>query len=360
MDFDIVIATRNRPSALKLSLPLILRQDRLPRKLILVDASDDHSAVRRVVETMGAQAPRPVELRLLQSAAGSSAQRNRGIAQCASPVVLLPDDDSLWYPGYAEAIMRLYEQDSQNTVGAVCGTETTKVPGQAAPQVSTAYRKSFKDRLHFPGVSFLDRIERRLMPDPLITAGRDKWRMKTVPAWFSAAKAAVSGPMTGFRMSFRTALIREHPFDESLGRYALFEDYDASLAILDRWMIGRAKNALVYHHRFPEPRVNGVDWGVLQVLNRAFVVCKHTAPGAKARADLMRYSLYKVMRYFLQSISGQGWPRTVGAWRAAIRVPRLGAAPPEQLTDLYLKLRAECIRGDGSGPAKDGSGGFPP
>ena len=44
-----VIATRNRPEALALSIPLILGQSRKPRKLIVIDSSDDHAPVAEAV-----------------------------------------------------------------------------------------------------------------------------------------------------------------------------------------------------------------------------------------------------------------------------------------------------------------------
>ena len=45
LDFDVVIATRNRPQALELSIPLILGQSRQPKKLIVIDSSDDQTRV---------------------------------------------------------------------------------------------------------------------------------------------------------------------------------------------------------------------------------------------------------------------------------------------------------------------------
>ena len=50
LEFDIALATRNRQQVLGLSIPLMLAQNRLPRRFIVVDSSDDHSAARRVVE----------------------------------------------------------------------------------------------------------------------------------------------------------------------------------------------------------------------------------------------------------------------------------------------------------------------
>jgi hypothetical protein len=49
MQYDCVIATKNRVSALRMSIPLILKQDVLPGRLIVIDASDDHDSVRNEV-----------------------------------------------------------------------------------------------------------------------------------------------------------------------------------------------------------------------------------------------------------------------------------------------------------------------
>jgi hypothetical protein len=45
----VVIATRNRPEALALTIPLILGQSRQPEKLIVIDSSNDHGPVADVV-----------------------------------------------------------------------------------------------------------------------------------------------------------------------------------------------------------------------------------------------------------------------------------------------------------------------
>jgi hypothetical protein len=52
MQYDCVIATKNRLNALRMSIPLILKQDVLPARLIVVDASDDHDAVKTEVTQM--------------------------------------------------------------------------------------------------------------------------------------------------------------------------------------------------------------------------------------------------------------------------------------------------------------------
>ena len=93
VDFDVVIATRNRPQALALSIPLILGQSRQPRKLIVIDSSDDHAPVAEAVAKMTARWNGRVVVE--HSAPGLPRQRNRGIAHVEAEAVIFPDDDSL-------------------------------------------------------------------------------------------------------------------------------------------------------------------------------------------------------------------------------------------------------------------------
>ncbi|MGF6862350.1 hypothetical protein ABIE69_002936 [Rhodobacteraceae bacterium MBR-64] len=67
LTFDTVIATRNRPEALALSIPLILGQSRQPEKLIVIDSSDDHHAVKSVVEKAVRDWPGEVILRQVKN-----------------------------------------------------------------------------------------------------------------------------------------------------------------------------------------------------------------------------------------------------------------------------------------------------
>lgn len=130
MNYDVIIATRNRSEALKLSIPLILQQGHPPQNLIIVDASDDHETVREtVIEIVGEFA---CSLKILHCRPNLPYQRNRGLEHVESPVVILPDDDSFWWSGVGEAIMRVYERDNDGDIGGVCAVATpTPPPGVA-------------------------------------------------------------------------------------------------------------------------------------------------------------------------------------------------------------------------------------
>lgn len=347
MDFDIVIATRNRQHALQLSLPLMLAQSRLPRQLIVVDSSDNHEEVRRTVEQAVAQANTGVTLQIMRSNPGSSLQRNVGLKQVKAPVVLFPDDDALWFPHVADSLMRIYERDGEGLVGGVGATDSPVPPPGVLDGPRRHYRMETRDRLQLFIGRFLDWLESRLFPDPFFMEARARYDGKKLPDWLVEEQAVRATIFAGFRMSFRTDLIAATGFDEALGTYALFEDYDACLNILKAHILVDTGRAWVFHHRSPEKRVNGFEWGVIQILNRAYILCKHAPAGSPARTRLRAFSYYKLARYFLQAHTFYGRDRVKGVLRALPLIPQFSNDSPQVLTERYTRLRNRCLMAGG-------------
>ena len=343
MDFDIVIATRNRQAVLEISLPLMLMQTRPPLQFIIVDSSDDHPRVRKIAEEAAGRTDRPFHLEVIRSGAGSSYQRNLGLKRVKAPVVLFPDDDALWFPDTAEAIMRIYECDTEGIVGGVGGIESPFPPPGVFRGNAARDRMELRDRFQLLIGRFLDSVEFKIFPDPFFIEASARFGDKAIPAWLAEEEAAPGTVLPGFRMSFRTDVIGRTGFDEALGRYALFEDYDACLNILKSHMLVDARKARVFHYRSPEKRVNGMEWGLLQVLNRTYVICKHTSPGSEARKRLNAFLYYKLARYILQAQTAYGRERVKGVFRALPSATQLMKAPEQQLSDSYLALRSRHL-----------------
>jgi len=347
MEFDIVVATRNRQSVLQLSIPLMVAQSRLPRRLIIVDSSDDHDEVRDVVGRVAGKAAE-TELVIIRSAAGSSHQRNVGLANVKAPIVFFPDDDSLWYPGAAEAMMRVYERDQEQTIGCVAPVSLTAPPPGVLETSGAPHRMDLRDRVA-PALRVLTGpIEESLFPDPMNPGSRwdEIWGRKTPPPWLQEEGAELCGTVFGYRMSFRTDVVRGFGgFDELLGRYGLFEDVDSTLASLANHLNVCATRAEIFHFRTPGPRTTGWEFGVMAVLNRAYIVCKHSEPGAPARRALRRYLYYKLFRYMLQSPARYGRERLRGALQAMPRVRELLDAHAARLSSQYSRIRAELLAG---------------
>lgn len=345
MDFDIVIATRNRVEALRLSLPLMLSQSCRPRSLIVVDSSDNHREVARTVTQIAQDVAPGARLVVLRSAPGSSLQRNTGLDAAVSPVVMLPDDDALWFPGFSDSVMRIYERDAEETIGGVGGTEVAALPPGMSGGAPPAYRMAVRDVLQLSVGRFIDSLEYRLFPDPFFVEADARSARIGRPAWLADVGATPATALPGFRMSFRTDLIRKTGFDETLGAYALFEDYDASLAVLGSHLLVDAQSARVFHYRAPEARVNGTEWGVMQVLNRAYLVCKHAGYDSEARRRMRGYALYKTARYAVRAHTGYGRRRAWGAARAVRCIAPLMGASAAELPEMYARLRESCMSG---------------
>ena len=307
MNYDVVIATRNRPEALRLSIPLILKQGRPPKKLIIVDASDNHEQVRQAV--MRVVVDFAVELEILNSKVNLTHQRNIGLKHVESPVVMFPDDDSFWWLGVGEAIMRIYERDTDGEVGGVCAADAEKWPPELD---ATTYEMSLSDHIRREIAGIRHKIDRRIRPSDLQILGRSYFNERPTPKWLDDENAVLVEFMGGARMSFRTELIRKYGFDEDLGAYlpaASCEDFDASFKVIREHLLIGARNAKVYHHRLSGRRGKGFELGFIQNFNRTYVISRYTLPESRVRRVHKRQAWLKMFKYvaYLRSSYGRNW-----------------------------------------------------
>ncbi len=298
LEFDVVIATRNRPEALALSIPLILGQSRQPRKLIVIDSSDDHPPVAETVaDAVGAARGTGWRGTVVveHSGRGAAYQRNRGLDHVESDVVFFPDDDSLFHPGTSEAIMRAYELDTDGRITGVCAADALDPP--AGSLAGARYQMTMVHKQESRTLRLRNRLERRFDAlSPTHYLGELlKSRFEPL-AWFDAENCVLVEYMTGYRMSFRTAVIRASPFDETLRFFGLVEDPEASFAAMRHGALVGARNARIYHHKFPGGRGDPFWLGLVGVLNRSYVVLKHVHDAGLAPAEAER--VRRVLRQF--------------------------------------------------------------
>jgi glycosyltransferase involved in cell wall biosynthesis len=341
LTLDVAIATRNRPQVLDLSLPLLLKQNRKPNNIFIVDSSDDPDAVPNVLKKYLATTEIPITF--IRSTAGTSVQRNVALKHVTSDIVMFPDDDSLLLPGALDAIMGIYEADVDERIGGVCGREVLEAPNAVLSVARKSYEMTRLDRMKQKVARQRFLLERRFCPDPLTVHGRSRCNAHGTLDWLSGQNAVPVEFMAGFRMSFRTRLIAERGFDETLGRYSLFEDVDASFSIMKDHLVVAAWDARIFHYRSPERRDAGMILGVMQILNRAYVICKHAEPGTYARRSLNKYAIFKLCIYLTETKSKFGRDRLIGAFRAYRCLPMLLKAAPEELASTYLRLREQCL-----------------
>ncbi len=337
--WDAVIATRNRPEALALSIPLLLAQSRPPEQLIIVDSSDDPAPVQAVVRA--AIVGFPGRVHILKSAPGLPHQRNVGLKYVTAPVVVFPDDDSLFYPDTAEIMLTVYARDSGHAIAGVCASEAMVPPDGVLP--SSTYQMSSAHQREAGMRRLRHRLEGHVSAlKPALSLGRALNAQHPVPDWLSEMDVIPVEYMTGFRMSFRTDAIRTVGFDEALGGYALDEDVDASFSAMRAGLVVGARRAKIYHHRFPGGR--GV-MGAIEILNRLYVGLKHVhgqaLPAAQVpamRRRLRGFVILKLLAALPGLRSDFGRARFAGALAAIRQMGPIWQAPPETLAAAYRAI----------------------
>lgn len=341
LTYDTVIVTRNRPEALRMSIPLLLSQSRKPNKVIIVDSSDQPAEIRSIVESFAANSDIP--LHFLRSEPGITIQRNLGITQVTSDITFFPDDDSLVLPGALESIMRVYERDEEEIVGGVCSAEAVEAPKDILSAASHHYQMDRFDKVRKSIARLRYALENKFVPDPFSVHAQTEYLDRQTPNWLVEENAVVVEWMTGFRMSFRTHLVRQNGFDEILSQYSWAEDTEAGFHVMKTHFLIGARNAQIYHYRFPGPRGSGRIMGIIQVLNRAYIIAKHSEPGSLAMRNLRRFSWYKIAQYATRLDSQYGRERFAGAVAAYRCIPELLSAGPDELADTYKRLRSRCL-----------------
>lgn len=348
LTYDVVMATRNRPEAVALSIPLILGQSRKPTQIVIVDSSDDGDPIAQIAARADGTDGIPVVY--LRSEPGSSFQRNLGLARSGADVVLFPDDDSLLYRDTAEIMMAAYEADTEGRIAAICAMPVTVPPPESADALGT-----FAAETVGPVGARLRALRQRAKEaaeavNPFLTVGNA----------LNAGPAAALGPdlralvdpvpyMTGFRMSFRRTVIDDVKFDETLRRYAWFEDIDASWGAMRTGAVVVARGARIYHHRVAGARAEGYRMGLWAILNRGYVVMKHVHANPDIFPDPAREARRlklacrgRALAYRAMARGAFGRDRARGAARALGGLADLTSAPPAALVATYKRLEAEA------------------
>lgn len=341
--FDIVIATRNRAEALRLSLPLLVAQSHPPQRIIVIDSSDDPGPAYQATEAIMGQG---IPVRFEHGPKGSSVQRNRGLSFVTAPVVFFPDDDSLCHPGTTEAMMRVYARDTDCQIAGVCAADALDMPAHRG----VSYDMRADHRRHARAMSLRNRVERRVTDlNPFLTLGQMLQQDCPVPSWLPEEQAVRVEWMTGFRMSFRTEAIAAG-FEEAFRGYGLYEDIDASFHATRHGALVGANRARIHHHRFPSGRPDAHNFALMTVLNRAFVVARHSAGMSTDERRMMRrktrnYALAR-MAMLLPKIAGHNARAGLRGTRAALSaIDALMLAPPEALVSTYATIRDRLLTG---------------
>ena len=140
-----------------MSIPLILKQDVLPERLIVIDASDDHDSVRTEVHEISERLGFKNTIVVKSDASNLARQRNLGLQHVEAPVVMFPDDDSMWHGGFAANVLKIYEADVGRQVGGVTGVDVPAPP----PELGAAHLQEERVCERERGAATLSQLHRK-------------------------------------------------------------------------------------------------------------------------------------------------------------------------------------------------------
>lgn len=116
-DVSAIICTKDRYSDVVRCICHVLKQDVMPREIVIVDASKDNIVEAMVTGTFDVAFP---VIRHIRSRPGLTHQKNVGIRNSTSSIILFLDDDILLYPEFLRNILRVFDE-ATSPIGGVMG-----------------------------------------------------------------------------------------------------------------------------------------------------------------------------------------------------------------------------------------------
>jgi len=247
---DIIICTRNRPHDMERTLHSILGQSLAPTRVLIVDSGTQRADYRFFEQAFTAA---QIGLRVIESEAGLTHQRNRGIEVVQSDLVCFIDDDVILEDAYLRSIQDTFVADTEGKIGGVTGRITNHhfTPGL----ISTFIRRTF----------FL----------PIVSAG------ELLPSGFvngisqTIDNAVAVGWLSGCNMTYRREVFTLERFDETLRGYSYAEDVDFSVRVGKNFQLLYQPAARLEHCVSPINRLNDYHRAKMFVPNHRYLFKKN-------------------------------------------------------------------------------------
>ena len=238
----LVLCTRNRADDVSKCLVSIRTQTRVPRRVLVVDSSDDDATARIVVDLAQTWAAGSI-VDYLWSEPALTRQRAAGIDATVEDIVHFVDDDTVLDRGYIEAIDKVFDDDRERAIGGVGGFITDQ----------PAHRFTRIDEI----LGLDSRSEGTVLP-----SGRNV-RVYTEPA----------GPidvdwLPGCAMSYRRAVFQQERPNVDLGRDRNGEDVELSYRVRQHWRLVITPAARIEHHESAEGRRSAEELARIELLSR--------------------------------------------------------------------------------------------
>jgi GT2 family glycosyltransferase len=285
--YSVVICTLERRDDLSRCIASWLSQDPLPLDIVVVHGGPSEDLEQDLQTTIDGTG---VALSYLRMPPSLVRQRNAGIPLARGDVVFYVDDDAVYLPGYAAAILAVYQHDREGAVGGVQGTIAN--PGNPA-----------MTRSRLANVFLLTRLN-----------GNGTLQASGWPAFCTArptlARVEVfSGPA----MSFRRDVLEEFRFDEGLGDYYVGDDFELAYRVSRKYKLFQVPDAQVMHYSSPpKGREASRRRARMNVINHRYLSRKLLGDGWKTRLAFAWSELGAFLVAVLALLTGGGSGRLLG------------------------------------------------
>lgn len=283
LTWSFCICTYKRPDVLGRCVRLALTQTRRPAEIIIVDASLEWEASRDALTAEVSPAAPDIRWEYVKARRLSlPAQRNQALDLARSEILFFFDDDSLMFPGCAEAILRVYEADVGGRVLAVGATLDNRIPDDpaGAPPATAAGGMP-----RWGPLAKLVELSQRLVYIENFWVPYDAdFPSHAIPEGVLSPNVIRTHWIGGMRMTFRREAIAACRFAEVLEGYASYEDLDATYRVSRLGPIVTALDARLHHLVAPGGRLpRGVVAHLAALNSVALHVLYSTDLGRSAR-----------------------------------------------------------------------------
>ncbi|MDC0738713.1 glycosyltransferase family 2 protein [Cognatishimia sp. SS12] len=338
LSWSLTICTYNRPHFLLPMVGYVAQQTRLPREVVIVDASDDWQDSKAALLAAYPEFWETVTLTHVPAKVRAVAyQRNQALDLTSGDIVFSLDDDIYLYPDTADTIMRIYEADPEQRI-AMVGALFADLPPEAAQEDDSAVVDSpapgLKQRLR----SWLEAqmtLDRHFVPygKPV---DRSPLEELTLPV-----RVFATGLINGGRMTFRRGYGVQTRWSELLRYYATHEDSDFSYRMSAHGRLVTAPDARLFHADGNERVLKPYRVNLIRVRNMMALTRVSSARKPISALKLMRSFLkYAALYALIDPIRKRFTLPTVRAYLyGALQVPFFLFAPIRDFKSWYIALQ---------------------
>ena len=344
LSWSLVVCTLNRQKVLEASLRTVISQTRLPKQIIIVDASDNWEASKNsIFNTLVRESESIQWIYVGSERKSSSYQRNRGLEYCESEVVFYLDDDSFMYSDCAEEIMEVYEKDEAGIVGGVSTLLANQMPtselaNKTNDETETAPPPEIKRNI-------LLEYFIKLWDQPELFIPYDG-KFYTHDISELAQRTSIFSDILfhGCRMTFRTSIVRElGGFEEGLIKNALGEDSDLSYRVSRKYALVIASKAKLFHLYTEVARISRYTNSVIIILNSAFLFLVNTPPTFGSKLVIYRFAIKRLFLELIRDLTKpkRGFPHSGGTLKAVLSLDKMFNQEKSQLRSWYQDFQAD-------------------